>query len=734
MPKGLHWNMYERQLACRAWVRASCNATRGADQRTETFSASVCSNLKDIEPTEYDEIRFSKRGARNIVAFIRETIAPDVQKFQTCMKIVERSHPTGGVNATDCHCMATAIYLGKTAGIDYSYVPGGRNSLDPKTEWINFLAFFEVKDCPKFNLDPITASKRKKAVDNNSIDDSFSTSNNKQSSNDKQYKQLIEQSDDEFKIKSNDNLLNSNSSYRYARKKKSKTLNDEAKEKENLAKSREESKEKVKTIVENNTKLLKLYEINTNQGAIKEKIALLKIQYDYYISISDTTNAALIQKEIFEMTQVAIKSLDTFLSKKKEINNEVVVVDDEVIVEDTTTTPMRNNDNKSSINDEVEVLYYENHDNDIPMIVNNTIIEDPTIDDDESSSDSFLYKVSLGKIRNKGSKVPNDIVINDNYHVKDINSIELNIKDNNHIEQIFNNNRTINQNICNDSNNNYNNNNYNYSNDINTINDINNNNINRCNINNNIDINTINDINYKNKHLDINTIKEINRNNINRCINNNNIDINKITDNNFNNMNRCIENYSNKVINDCMVPPNNNNMVPPNNNNMVPYNYNYLSANIIRENINVGYLKEVNSLLVSKMAVHRSENKDDKLPNNVGNIQYNRNVLGNVDINYNHNVNNIGTYKDTCNIIDKSIINITSEEQGSRIVYEEKVESKIVPKVVQDNIDNINPHVIKVNKTKIGKEKVIKIGKEKVIKIVKPKVKKAVKVSDDANI
>lgn len=77
--------------------------------------------------------------------------------------MIINSKPTGGLSETDIHCMAIAVHLKISSGMDYAYVSYGENPMDPQKTWENYLAYLEVKDTPKFSLTPEIAGSRRNA-------------------------------------------------------------------------------------------------------------------------------------------------------------------------------------------------------------------------------------------------------------------------------------------------------------------------------------------------------------------------------------------------------------------------------------------------------------------------------------------------------------------------------------------------------------------------------------------
>jgi hypothetical protein len=81
MPKGRSFTADERRVAAKAWVKATENHIKGADQRVEQFIESIFRYVKVYEPKDPELGRYSYRGSSNTFSFLRDKVFPDVHKF-----------------------------------------------------------------------------------------------------------------------------------------------------------------------------------------------------------------------------------------------------------------------------------------------------------------------------------------------------------------------------------------------------------------------------------------------------------------------------------------------------------------------------------------------------------------------------------------------------------------------------------------------------------------------------
>jgi hypothetical protein len=168
MPKGMRFCPVERQIVARAYRIATENSIRGADQKLSSFEADVYRNVKKHMPPGIHPGQYCERSPSNLVRFTKTSILNDIQKFGISLRLIKAAQPTGNVSETDIHCMAIANHLHKCTGINYSYATFGKQKFDPITTWDNYLAWLELKDCPKFQQSPSTTINNTHALKMNS--------------------------------------------------------------------------------------------------------------------------------------------------------------------------------------------------------------------------------------------------------------------------------------------------------------------------------------------------------------------------------------------------------------------------------------------------------------------------------------------------------------------------------------------------------------------------------------
>jgi hypothetical protein len=156
MPKGVRFCSVERQVAARAYRIATENAIKGADQKLVSFEADVYRQVRRHMPPGNHPGQYCERSASNIVRFIKGNILHDIQKFGVSLRLIKSGNPTGNVSDKDIHCMAIANHQNKCIGINYNYTTFGKLHFDPIATWDNYLAWLELKDCPKFQDSPST--------------------------------------------------------------------------------------------------------------------------------------------------------------------------------------------------------------------------------------------------------------------------------------------------------------------------------------------------------------------------------------------------------------------------------------------------------------------------------------------------------------------------------------------------------------------------------------------------
>lgn len=329
MPRGKKICIYERQLFARAWAVATQNSLKGADQKVESFNSSIYRILQEIEPKDAGMDKYSNRSARNVAICIRDTIFPDISKFMKQLMKIKLCQPTGGLLEIDLHKMAIAVHTNRTTGMDYTFCSGGKNDIDPKHVWSNYLAYLEVRDLPKFSLQPDVASRRYFSDDNESGDDEVddtvpvnATSNGVDA---------VVDNNDDFTTptvgKSKHCSLGSigvlsRRNDKYMSKKRMQMVQQEKIEKEKKDKISEVIQSSLQNLDRNNNKLVKIMSNTNKRNNIREKIYLLKLQYNYYRKNDDGTRAKLYEKKVHELTEQAITLMDESIELDQEVQAE----------------------------------------------------------------------------------------------------------------------------------------------------------------------------------------------------------------------------------------------------------------------------------------------------------------------------------------------------------------------------------------------------------------------------
>jgi hypothetical protein len=157
MPHGKKWTSDECRCVAIAVMNASENRGEvkpsGADQKFPEFLKKVMTNLQALAPPGADMHHYHHRGTDPVYAYWRDHMKPNMNKFNTALRKVEASHPTG-VDKQQKINMAVAIHLGKTDRMDYKYKDFSAD------EWLYFKAWNAIKNCPKFQPPQGNAASR----------------------------------------------------------------------------------------------------------------------------------------------------------------------------------------------------------------------------------------------------------------------------------------------------------------------------------------------------------------------------------------------------------------------------------------------------------------------------------------------------------------------------------------------------------------------------------------------
>jgi hypothetical protein len=145
MPRGKQWHPLEVAAVAKAYVEVTLDSVRGADQTLETFVARILVILKRLAPADLlaTSVTYHYRGAA-AYPYLRDNVLRDIQKFNSALRIVYVSEPTGTSEQEKIN-MAVAIHMGKTNRMNYAF-----KDFDAAKEWRNYLAWIELSKLGKF--------------------------------------------------------------------------------------------------------------------------------------------------------------------------------------------------------------------------------------------------------------------------------------------------------------------------------------------------------------------------------------------------------------------------------------------------------------------------------------------------------------------------------------------------------------------------------------------------------
>lgn len=150
MPSKKHWQGGEVAIACRAYVAATGDPVKGADQTVETFNNAILKRIEELAPNQIDAGTYHQRGDR-VFPYLRDNVFPDVQKFNKARRLVELSCPSGVTEQQKVN-MAVAIHLKESTMMDYKY-----KDFDPYL-WRFYSAWLQLRKLPKFAFGSDNAS------------------------------------------------------------------------------------------------------------------------------------------------------------------------------------------------------------------------------------------------------------------------------------------------------------------------------------------------------------------------------------------------------------------------------------------------------------------------------------------------------------------------------------------------------------------------------------------------
>jgi hypothetical protein len=144
MGKGRNWSPEERSTLARAYANATNDGEKGADQQFQAYAGTIYENVRKMAPASAQaQGTYHFRGVDAMYKYFRDSIAKDVQHFNASKRIVRVSNPTG-VTEEEKFCMAVAIHLKLAKKMEYTH-----KDFDI-TRWPNYLAYYVLKDLPKF--------------------------------------------------------------------------------------------------------------------------------------------------------------------------------------------------------------------------------------------------------------------------------------------------------------------------------------------------------------------------------------------------------------------------------------------------------------------------------------------------------------------------------------------------------------------------------------------------------
>jgi hypothetical protein len=146
-----HWTVNEITGAASAYFEATQNAVKGVDQTHDDFKLELLEWwLKAgpaISPPDLWGNRFdnSLASAAKLYIYIRDSIVKPLQKFNTSLRAVELSEPSGTNQEMNLN-MAYAIFMKKTKKVEYIY-----KDFDIK-KWKLYPSYNMLKLMPKLML------------------------------------------------------------------------------------------------------------------------------------------------------------------------------------------------------------------------------------------------------------------------------------------------------------------------------------------------------------------------------------------------------------------------------------------------------------------------------------------------------------------------------------------------------------------------------------------------------
>lgn len=156
--RGSNFVQAEDEAIAKAFIKASENSIKGAEQRSESFFSDLTQSYNDcFKPLERE-----RRSTESVKARVK-LITKACTSFSGCYGRVSRMQPTG-TNGNDIVQLATGLYNGKEM----------RNALDDCGKDFKFLPAWNVlKEYPRYS--PVRAMSDKEGVVLSSSDDKISS-------------------------------------------------------------------------------------------------------------------------------------------------------------------------------------------------------------------------------------------------------------------------------------------------------------------------------------------------------------------------------------------------------------------------------------------------------------------------------------------------------------------------------------------------------------------------------
>jgi hypothetical protein len=159
-----HWTISEVNAAAAAYLDATTNAVRGTDQPHDDFKMDLLDRWLKAGPAMPAPDMWSNRlddsldGASKLHSYIRDNIIKPLQKFNSSLRNVELSQPSGTSEDQNLN-MAYAIFMKKTLTMDYTFKDFEIN------KWKLYTPYSMLKLMPKLMLTDATSITGSNSVD-----------------------------------------------------------------------------------------------------------------------------------------------------------------------------------------------------------------------------------------------------------------------------------------------------------------------------------------------------------------------------------------------------------------------------------------------------------------------------------------------------------------------------------------------------------------------------------------